>query len=122
MKITEQPSHFSSLDTMSTRELLEGINREDHLVADAVHEALGSIETLVEATLERMRRGGRVFYIGAGTSGRLGILDASEIPPTYAAVCRRKKSRRARRSRARKMSLTEPGATFSSTILRSWTP
>lgn len=85
MKITEQPSHFSSLDTMSTRELLEGINREDHLVADAVHEALGSIETLVEATLERMRRGGRVFYIGAGTSGRLGILDASEIPPTYGA-------------------------------------
>ena len=83
MIVTEQPSRFGSLDTMSTRELLEGINREDHGVADAVGAAIPRIEALVEAM--RMRKGGRVFYIGAGTSGRLGILDASEIPPTYGA-------------------------------------
>lgn len=85
MIVTEQPSRFGSLDTMSTRELLEGINREDHGVADAVGAAIPRIEALVEAMLVRMRKGGRVFYIGAGTSGRLGILDASEIPPTYGA-------------------------------------
>ena len=85
MIVTEQPSRFGSLDTMSTRELLEGINREDHGVADAVGAAIPRIEALVEAMLVRMRKGGRVFYIGAGTSGRLGLLDASEIPPTYGA-------------------------------------
>lgn len=85
MKITESASHFTSLDTMSTRELLEGINREDHCVADAVEKAIPMIETLVEGMVERMRKGGRVFYIGAGTSGRLGVVDASEIPPTYGA-------------------------------------
>ena len=85
MIVTEQPSRFGSLDTMSTRELLEGINREDRGVADAVGAAIPRIEALVEAMLVRMRKGGRVFYIGAGTSGRLGILDASEIPPTYGA-------------------------------------
>ncbi|MGM9792365.1 MAG: N-acetylmuramic acid 6-phosphate etherase [Candidatus Cryptobacteroides sp.] len=85
MIVTEQPSRFGSLDTMSTRELLEGINREDHSIADAVSAAIPQIEILVEAMLVRMRQGGRVFYIGAGTSGRLGILDASEIPPTYGA-------------------------------------
>lgn len=85
MKVTESASHYSSLDTMSTRELLEGINREDHCVADAVQGAIPQIENLVEEMIPRMRQGGRVFYIGSGTSGRLGILDASEIPPTYGA-------------------------------------
>ena len=68
---------------MPVRELLEGINREDRKVAEAVGREIPKIERLVERLVERMRRGGRLFYIGAGTSGRLGVLDASEIPPTY---------------------------------------
>ena len=83
MKITEQQSHFAHLDEMSTRELLEGINSEDRTVADAVALAIPQIEKLVEGIVERMKRGGRVFYTGAGTSGRLGVVDASEVPPTY---------------------------------------
>ena len=70
---------------MTTRELLEGINREDHHIPDVVAGCIPQIEKLVDGIVERMRRGGRVFYMGAGTSGRLGILDASEIPPTYGA-------------------------------------
>ena len=70
---------------MSTRELLEGINGEDRRVADAVSGALPQIERLVDGIVERMKKGGRVFYIGSGTSGRLGVLDASEIPPTFGA-------------------------------------
>jgi len=85
MKVTEQASRYSSLDTMSTRDLLESINREDRTVADAVAGAIAQIELLVDGIVGRMKRGGRVFYLGAGTSGRLGILDASEIPPTYGA-------------------------------------
>lgn len=85
MRVTEEASHYARLDSMSTRELLEGINREDHNVADAVASAIPQIEKLVDGIVERMRRGGRVFYIGAGTSGRLGVVDASEIPPTYGA-------------------------------------
>ena len=85
MKVTEQPSRWDSLEKMSTRELLEGISAEDRTVADAVAQALPQIETLVEGIVARMKQGGRVFYAGSGTSGRLGVLDASEIPPTFGA-------------------------------------
>ena len=82
-KITESESLYDNLDQMSVRELLEGINNEDWKVAIAVGREIPKIEKLVTRIVERMRRGGRLFYIGAGTSGRLGVLDASEIPPTY---------------------------------------
>ena len=82
-KITESESLYDNLDQMSVRELLEGINNEDRKVAIAVGREIPKIEKLVTRIVERMRRGGRLFYIGAGTSGRLGFLDASEIPPTY---------------------------------------
>ena len=85
MKVTEQSSNFKHLDKMSTRELLEGINKEDHNVPDAVAGCIPQIEPLVEGIVERMNKGGRVFYVGAGTSGRMGVLDASEIPPSYGA-------------------------------------
>ena len=68
---------------MSVGELLQHINDEDMLVAEAVRRAIPQIEALVEAIEPRMRRGGRLFYVGAGTSGRLGVLDASELPPTF---------------------------------------
>ena len=82
-KITESESLYDNLDQMSVRELLEGINNEDRKVAIAVGREIPKIEKLETRIEERMRRGGRLFYIGAGTSGRLGVLDASEIPPTY---------------------------------------
>lgn len=82
-KITEAESLYDHLEQKSVRELLEDINREDQKVALAVQKTLPQIEKLVIAIVERMRKGGRIFYIGAGTSGRLGVLDASEIPPTY---------------------------------------
>ena len=82
-KITEQPSHYDHLEQMSVAELLQHINDEDALVAEAVRKALPQIEALVEAIEPRMKRGGRLFYVGAGTSGRLGVLDASELPPTF---------------------------------------
>lgn len=82
-KITESESLYDNLDQMSVRELLEGINNEDRKVAIAVGREIPKIEKLVTRIVERMRRGGRLFYIGAGTSGRLGVLDASEIPSTY---------------------------------------
>ena len=82
-KITEQPSRFDHLEQMSVVELLRHINEEDCRVADAVHRAIPQIEALVKAVEERMNQGGRLFYIGAGTSGRLGVLDASELPPTF---------------------------------------
>ena len=82
-KITESESLYDNLDQMSVRELLEGINNEDRKVAIAVGREIPKIEKLVTRIVERMRRGGRLFYIGADTSGRLGVLDASEIPPTY---------------------------------------
>ena len=85
MKITEQPSNYNSLDTMSTDELLEGINNEDCRVPEVVGEAIPEIGMLVDGIVERMKQGGRLFYIGAGTSGRLGVVDASEIPPTFGA-------------------------------------
>ena len=82
-KITEQPSRFDHLEQMSVGELFRHINEEDVLVAEAVRRALPQVEALVEAMEPRMRRGGRLFYVGAGTSGRLGVLDASELPPTF---------------------------------------
>ena len=81
--ITEQPSKYQDLEKMSVRELIEGINREDAYVHKAVRKALPKIEKLIEQIIVRMRKGGRVFYIGSGTSGRLGVLDASELPPTF---------------------------------------
>ena len=83
LKITEQPSRYDHLEQMSVAELLQHINEEDMLVAEAVRQALPQIKALVEAIEPRMKRGGRLFYIGAGTSGRLGVLDASELPPTF---------------------------------------
>lgn len=82
-KITEQPSRYNHLERMTVGELLQHINDEDRLVAEAVNKALPQIEALVAAIEPRMKRGGRLFYIGAGTSGRLGVLDASELPPTF---------------------------------------
>src|SRR5688572_6671848 len=68
---------------MSVRDLLTNINREDKSVPQAIEKVIPRIEMLVNAVVEKMRNGGRLFYIGAGTSGRLGVVDASEIPPTY---------------------------------------
>jgi len=83
IKITEQPSLYDNLEKKSIRDILTEINQEDHKVPPAVKETIPEIEKLVAGIVERMKRGGRLFYIGAGTSGRLGVLDASEIPPTY---------------------------------------
>jgi N-acetylmuramic acid 6-phosphate etherase len=83
MNITEAESLYNDLEKMSIREILEAIHSEDRKVTEAVERALPRIERLVTAIAIRMKKGGRLFYIGAGTSGRLGILDASEIPPTY---------------------------------------
>lgn len=83
IKITEQPSLYDDLDKKSVKEILEDINTEDHKVADAVQKAIPQIEKLVTLIIPRVKSGGRVFYMGAGTSGRLGVLDASEIPPTF---------------------------------------
>ena len=83
MNTTESPSNFDSLDQMSTKELLAGINQEDASVHLAVQQVLPKIAQFVDGVATRMQQGGRLFYIGAGTSGRLGILDASEIPPTF---------------------------------------
>lgn len=83
IKITEQPSLYDNLDKKSVKEILEDINTEDHKVADAVQKAIPQIEKLVTLIIPRVKKGGRIFYMGAGTSGRLGVLDASEIPPTF---------------------------------------
>lgn len=82
-RITEQSSNHDDLEKMPVRELLESINSEDKTVPDAIAKAIPQIEALVSAVTERMKKGGRLFYIGAGTSGRLGIVDASECPPTF---------------------------------------
>ncbi|HEV2482130.1 MAG TPA: N-acetylmuramic acid 6-phosphate etherase [Puia sp.] len=82
-KVTEEESHYHDLDKMTIREVLSGINAEDKTVPDAVEKAIPQIEKLVAAITDKMLAGGRLFYLGAGTSGRLGVLDASEIPPTY---------------------------------------
>lgn len=83
INITEQPSLYNDLENKPVSEILTDINREDQKVALAVQQTIPEIEKLVNGIVERMKRGGRLFYIGAGTSGRLGVLDASEIPPTY---------------------------------------
>lgn len=83
IKITEQVSFYDNLEQMSINELLSTINKEDHSVPFAVEKSIPMIEKVVEATVHQLKNGGRLFYIGAGTSGRLGILDASECPPTY---------------------------------------
>lgn len=83
INITESSSNYDNLELMTTRELLEGIHNEDKKVLPAVEKVIPQIETLVDEIVPRVKKGGRLFYIGAGTSGRLGILDASEIPPTY---------------------------------------
>lgn len=80
---TERSSAYDHLEAMDTQELLGYINREDQTVAEAVGRELDAIAVLVDAVHERMAAGGRLFYLGAGTSGRLGILDASECPPTF---------------------------------------
>lgn len=82
-KTTEAPSHYDHLEQMSFRELLTNMNREDKTVPLAVERAIPQIEQLAEAVFQKMSAGGRLFYLGAGTSGRLGIVDASECPPTY---------------------------------------
>ncbi|MCO5261064.1 MAG: N-acetylmuramic acid 6-phosphate etherase [Crocinitomicaceae bacterium] len=82
-KTTESDSLYTNLEQQSTLELLTNINREDKKVADAVALELKNIESFVDACFDRMKNGGRLFYIGAGTSGRLGIVDASECPPTF---------------------------------------
>lgn len=83
VKISEQSSLYNDLEKKSVGELLRDINNEDKKVAFAVEKAIPQIEKLVEGIVPRMKRGGRIFYMGAGTSGRLGVLDASEIPPTF---------------------------------------
>jgi N-acetylmuramic acid 6-phosphate etherase len=80
---TEKESHYQDLEKMTVLELLTNINNEDKTVPMAVEKAIPQIEALVNECVAKMKNGGRVFYIGAGTSGRLGILDASECPPTY---------------------------------------
>jgi len=83
IKITETPSDYTDLELMNTQSILENINNEDQKVAEAVQKVIPQLTILVDALETRFYEGGRLFYIGAGTSGRLGILDASEIPPTY---------------------------------------
>lgn len=83
IKTTEQSSKYEHLEKMSVQELLANINQEDKTVPNAVEKALPQIETLVTQIVAKMKLGGRLFYIGAGTSGRLGIVDASECPPTF---------------------------------------
>jgi N-acetylmuramic acid 6-phosphate etherase len=83
IRVTEQESNYTDIDQMSVTEILKGINNEDKTVPLAVEQAIPQIEKLVTAVTERMAGGGRLFYIGAGTSGRLGVVDASECPPTF---------------------------------------
>ena len=82
-KTTEASSNYQALETMSTIDLLTNINNEDKTVAFAIEKELFAIESFVNECFKRMKNGGRLFYIGAGTSGRLGIVDASECPPTF---------------------------------------
>ena len=82
-RTTEQSSNYSSLDKMTTLELIQNINKEDKTVAFAVEKEIPKIEKLIEALVPKMKDGGRLFYMGAGTSGRLGVVDASECPPTF---------------------------------------
>ena len=81
VKISEQPSLYNDLEKKSVREILEDINREDQKVALAVQKAIPQIEKLVTQIVPRMKQGGRIFYMGAGTSGRLGVLVRSGLLP-----------------------------------------
>ncbi len=81
--ITESTSRYNDLEKMDTATILRGINAEDSTVPTAVEKCIPAIGALVESIVDRMQRGGRLFYLGAGTSGRLGIVDASECPPTF---------------------------------------
>lgn len=83
LSTTESTSRYDHLEQMSVRELLTNINNEDKTVPYAIEKSIPQIEALVEQIVVRMKQGGRLFYIGAGTSGRLGVVDASECPPTY---------------------------------------
>jgi N-acetylmuramic acid 6-phosphate etherase len=83
IRVTEQESNYTNIDQMSVAEILKSINEEDKTVPYAVERSLPQIEKLAIAVAERMKNGGRLFYIGAGTSGRLGVVDASECPPTF---------------------------------------
>lgn len=83
IKTTEQDSKYNHLEQMSISELLSTINKEDKTVPLAVEKALPQIEALVAVIVQKLKNGGRLFYLGAGTSGRLGVLDASECPPTF---------------------------------------
>lgn len=83
VRTTESSSKYNHLEKMSTKAILANINKEDQTVPAAIKKQLAKINTLVDAAFERMTNGGRLFYIGAGTSGRLGIVDASECPPTF---------------------------------------
>lgn len=80
---TEQNSRYSDLEKMNTGELLRNMNREDKTVPEIIEKEIPAIEKLVDVIVEQIQKGGRLFYIGAGTSGRLGVLDASECPPTF---------------------------------------
>src|ERR1700759_322640 len=82
-RTTEKDSHYSNLEQMPVSEILKNINKEDQTVPEAVNKAIPQIEKLVIAVTEKMKNGGLLFYIGAGTSGRLGVVDASECPPTF---------------------------------------
>lgn len=82
-RTTEADSNYKALDKMSVKELLSNINKEDKTVPDAIQKVIPKIEKLVNVIVKQMKQGGRLFYMGAGTSGRLGIVDASECPPTY---------------------------------------
>lgn len=82
-KITESDSRYSDIEHMSTERILTSINKEDQTVATSVQKVIPQIQSLVDIIADKMQQGGRLFYIGAGTSGRLGILDASECPPTF---------------------------------------
>ena len=83
IKTTESDSKYNHLEKMSVAELLQNINTEDKTVALSIEKALPQIEKVTEKVVEKLKAGGRLFYIGAGTSGRLGIVDASECPPTF---------------------------------------
>ncbi len=83
MLTTEQSSNHDHLDKKTTMELLQGMNEEDKTVPLAIAKELDSIKILIDAAYEKMKHGGRLFYLGSGTSGRLGVVDASECPPTY---------------------------------------
>lgn len=83
MKVTESPSKYSALEDMPLGEILKNINQEDASIAEVVENKIHAIQSFVQVVIQKVKAGGRLFYIGAGTSGRLGVLDASECPPTF---------------------------------------